>query len=217
MRMSVLYSKGQLNTLHICVNHHARISSSMNGGISPPLTKHQKTTRTAPNLDSPLPATSSSFSADALRIFSWNINGIEPILQKSIAMLLLQEVKITSRDIKTPDAVRTAINISSTTMSHNDPAYEAHSTLPSNLHNARGLNGNGKIYGVCSILQCDLRNERGTSTRTVDWNNGGRVSLVELESTHHKLATFNIYAANSTDYAYRDLTTDAVRGVRHNR
>jgi exonuclease III len=55
------------------------------------------------------------------------------------------------------------------------------------------------------------------SIRTVDWDNEGRVSVVELESTHHKLAVFNIYAVNGTDYAYRDPTTGAVRGTRYDR
>jgi exonuclease III len=219
----------------------------MSGDISPPPTKRRKTTQTTTQIALSPPATLSPPSVDILRIFSWNINGIELFLQKSItsffqstsqsvqpafsstslrdflhrhnwpAVLFLQEVKIAPKDIKTQDAVRAAINASSSTVSDSGPAYEAHFTLPSDPHNARGPNGNRKVYGVCSIVRRDLRDEHEMSIRTVDWDNEGRVSVVELESTHHKLAVFNIYAVNGTDYAYRDPMTGAVRGTRHDR
>jgi hypothetical protein len=88
---------------------------------------------------------------------------------------------------------------------------------PSDLHNARGFNGNGKTYSVYNIPRYDLRNKYGTSVRTVDWDNEGRISVVEPESTHHRLAIFNIYAVNGTNYIYRDPTTDIVCSARHDR
>jgi hypothetical protein len=146
-----------------------------------------------------------------VRIFSWNINGITPFLQKPItsyfqtskttsdktsippaslrgflqrhnwpAILFLQEVKIATKDTKTQDAVRTAINIRSPSeRGPPRPSYEAHFTLPDDPHNARGLRGNGKVYGVCSIIRSDLSSKfDNMKVRTVDWDREGRVSVV---------------------------------------
>jgi hypothetical protein len=68
-----------------------------------------------------------------------------------------------------------------------------------------------------NIPQCDLRNKYGISIRTVDWDNEGRISVVEPESTHHRLAIFSIYAVTGTNYAYHDPTTDTVCSTRHDR
>jgi exonuclease III len=185
-----------------------------------------------------------------MRLFSWNINGITPFLQKPItnyfassktcvnktlppaslrgflkrhhwpAILFLQEVKIAATDVKTQEAVRIAVNAklpSETTAAERGPRYEAHFTLPRDPHNARGPRGSGKVYGVCSIVRADLVSSFDATFRTVDWDNEGRVSVVELRSPSVKLALFNIYAVNGTDYAYRDPATGAVRGTRHDR
>jgi hypothetical protein len=84
-------------------------------------------------------------------------------------MLLLQEVKIATKDTKTQDAVRAAVNASLSSKS-SEPAYEAHFTLPNDPYNARGLRGSGKVYGVCSLLRRDLRKKFDVRTRTVDWD-----------------------------------------------
>jgi hypothetical protein len=68
---------------------------------------------------------------------------------------------------------------------------------------------------VYKIPRCGLRNKYGTSICTVDWDNEGRISVVELESTHHRLAVFDIYAVNGTNYAYHDPTADTVCIARH--
>jgi exonuclease III len=183
-----------------------------------------------------------------MRIFSWNINGIAPFLQKPItsffktspravepkdtvpsaslrgflhrhywpAMLFLQEVKIFHTDNKTQDAVRTAINTESSP-SDSGPKYDAHFTLPTDVQNARGPRGSGKVYGVCSILRRDLYPTSTVNVRTVDWDNEGRVSVDELTSGKEKLAVFNIYAVNGTDNPYRDPATGRVKGTRHDR
>jgi hypothetical protein len=70
---------------------------------------------------------------------------------------------------------------------------------------------------VYEIPRYDLRNKYGTNIRTVDWDNEGRISVVELKSTHHTLAIFNIYTVNGTNYAYRDPTADTVCSTRHDR
>lgn len=134
-------------------------------------------------------------------------------------MLLLQEVKIATKDTKTQDAVRSAINVSSPSNS-SEPTYEAHFTLPNDPFNARGLRGSGKVYGVCSILRRDLRSKYSVNVRTVDWDNEGRISVVELthlSNEEKKLAMFNIYAVNGTDNPYRDPKTGVQRGTRHDR
>lgn len=226
----------------------------MSRSISPP----SKRRRTSVDYDRPTKepssATLDSPPPDVMRIFSWNINGIAPFLQKPItsffhssrtsqakrikevippaslrgflhrhhwpAVLFLQEVKIASTDTKTQNAVRSAVNaalpIESTT-SGKGPAYEVHLVLPTDRHNARGLGGNGKVYGVCSIIRSDLFLRYGARFRTVDWDQEGRVSIVELQAAASKLALFNIYAVNGTDNPYRDPATGAVRGTRHDR
>jgi exonuclease III len=95
--------------------------------------------------------------------------------------------------------------------------YETHFTLPNDPHDARGLRGSGKIYGVCSIIRSDLFSDFATSVRTVDWDREGRVSVVKLTTPSAKFALFNIYAVNGTDNLYRDPSTGAVRGTRHDR
>lgn len=131
-------------------------------------------------------------------------------------MLLLQEVKIANRDTKTQDAVRAAINASLSPLDHG-PKYDAYFTLPTDAFNARGPNRTGKVYGVCSIIRRDLPTSDAVAVRTVDWDKEGRVSVVELTTGPNKLAVFNIYAVNGTDFSYRDPQTGAPRGTRHQR
>lgn len=136
----------------------------------------------------------------------------------------MQEVKIASSDEKTQDAVRRAVNVRDPgeelgVGGVRGPMYEAHFTLPNDPHNARGLRGNGKIYGVCSIIRSDLFSDYKANVRTIDWDKEGRLSVVELTSisSGKKLALFNIYAVNGTDNPYRDPSTGTVQGTRHDR
>jgi exonuclease III len=135
-------------------------------------------------------------------------------------MLFLQEVKIASKDQKSQDAVSAAVNAHvSEEEDARGPLYKAHFVLPEDPNNAQGLRGSGKVYGVCSILRCDLWNRYDINVRTVNWDRQGRISVVELRSKSNstKLAVFNIYAVNGTDIAYRDPETGAVKGTRHDR
>ncbi|KAH7406495.1 Endonuclease/exonuclease/phosphatase [Phaeosphaeria sp. MPI-PUGE-AT-0046c] len=227
--------------------------TSMSRNISPPPAKRRRTSvskfdsastqnRSAPHYLPPLEASN-------IRIFSWNVNGISPFLQKSItsffsapepldgqdevppaslrgflhrhkwpSILLLQEVKIATKDIKTQDAVRTAVNAKLTLEAGKDgPTYEAHFVLPNDPYNARGLRGNGKVYGVCSILRTDLHDRYHVNHRSVAWDKEGRISVLEINCSSKKLAVFNIYAVNGTDNPYRDPKTGAVSGTRHDR
>ncbi|KAJ4351853.1 uncharacterized protein N0V89_007197 [Didymosphaeria variabile] len=221
----------------------------MSREISPPPFKRRKispTDATSVNLATPSPLAAPD--ADTMRIFSWNVNGIAPFLQKSItnffssknsdvkfppaslrvflnrhqwpAILFLQEVKIATQDAKTQDAVRSAINArlsSETPESGRGPSYEADFTLPMDKHNARGLGGGGKVYGVCSIVREDLTTKYQTKVRTVEWDKEGRISVVELRNDSTKIALFNIYAVNGTDNPYRNPATGAISGTRHDR
>lgn len=132
------------------------------------------------------------------------------------AMLLLQEVKIARKDSKTQDAVRAAINASTSSKS-SEPTYEAHFTLPNDPHNAKGPRGSGKVYGVCSILRSDLHSKCNINVRTVNWDSEGRISVVELSTPDAKVAVFNIYAVNGTDNPYRDPKIGVQKGTRHDR
>lgn len=139
------------------------------------------------------------------------------------SILLLQEVKIAYKDTKTQDVVSTAINSRLPQESDPEeigPTYEAHFTLPTDLHNARGPGGSGKVCGVCSILRTDLRQNYNVNVRTVDWDNEGRISVIEIikkSVSAAKLALFNIYAVNGTSHPYRDPATGAITGTRHDR
>ncbi|KAF1952902.1 DNase I-like protein [Byssothecium circinans] len=231
----------------------------MGRDISPPPTKRRKTSAHGiqTQTTSPLPPSSPPSNLDdnhTIRLFSWNINGIAPFLQKPItsffqtvgsgssknsreamppaslrgflhrhgwpAVLFLQEVKIAAKDVRTQDAVRTAVNARlpiETLLAGKRPLYEAYFTLPSDPHNARGLRGSGKVYGVCSIIRSDLFSNYQAKVRTVDWDREGRISIVELSNSFTKFALFNIYAVNGTDNPYRDPSTGTDRGTRHDR
>lgn len=237
------------STLKTNVGNYAKMCRD----ISPPPTKRRKTAvqistpieRQTPAAPEPLP----SLGANSIRIFSWNVNGITPFLQKSItsffvaskpqdardiippaslrgflqrhkwpSILFLQEVKIATKDKKIQDAVKAAVNSRlPSEINDHGPTYEAHFTLPNDPYNARGLRGSGKVYGVCSILRTDLRTQYDVHHRNVNWDSEGRISIISLVGKTAKLAIFNIYAVNGTENPYRDPTTGAVSGTRHDR
>jgi exonuclease III len=225
----------------------------MSRNISPPPAKRRKIVKgssPAKPIQAVMPPEPPPpLGANSIRVFSWNVNGITPFLQKSItsffqastskdakgsvppaslrgflhrhkwpSILFLQEVKIASKDTKTQDAVKVAVNSRGPSEFGDDgPTYEAHFTLPNDPYNARGLRGSGKVYGVCSIFRTDLRQAYAINVRTVDWDKEGRISVIEITSKSSKLAIFNIYAVNGTENPYRDANTGAVKGTRHDR
>ncbi|KAF2186440.1 exodeoxyribonuclease III [Zopfia rhizophila CBS 207.26] len=223
----------------------------MDRNISPPPFKRRKTAQMSSSsaATQPIPVLSPPDDPKTIRIFSWNINGITPFLQKPITnffqqsdpskivippaslrgflqrhhwphVFFLQEVKIASSDAKTQDAVRIAVNIplpsENLLEERQGPKYDVHFTLPRDHYNARGFRGNGKVYGVCSIIRSDFAASHVSKVRTVDWDQEGRVSVTEISSPI-KLALFNIYAVNGTENPYRDPETGVVVGTRHDR
>ena len=181
----------------------------------------------------------------SLRLFSWNINGISPFIQQPITsffssdkspqqprphaslrdflrrrgfptLLFLQEVKISPSDTSSQKAVASAIKRSPSEPETN-PDYVAHFCLPHDKHNATGFGH--KVYGVCSIVRKDFADQYVERMRTVDWDAEGRFSIIETRAHADlpKLAIFNVYMVNGTDNPYKDSTTGAVTGTRHDR
>lgn len=194
--------------------------------VSPPPTKRQRTgvhrQRTA-----------TDYNDQALRIFSWNVNGIEPLVQRPITaffgsrssldsplrtflrrhawpeILCLQEVKIKPSDIVTQRSVEAAANNSKD--SESEPRYIVKFCLPRDKHNAGGFGG--KLYGVATLIRLDIWQDVDRC-RTVDWDREGRVLVLETKSN---LAILNIYAVNGTNNPYKDPDTGAPIGTRHDR
>lgn len=209
----------------------------MNRDVSPPPLKRQRLahTSTEPEREQ---------SESSLRLFSWNINGISPFLQKPITsfftsekttqprpqaslrdflrrhdfpeILFLQEVKINPSDSASLAAVSRAIQRNASEP-ETSPDYTAHFCLPTDKHNATGFGR--KVYGVCSIVRQDFADKYVECMRTVDWDAEGRFSVIETKVNLDlpKLAIFNVYMVNGTENSYKDPTTGAVTGTRHTR
>ena len=207
----------------------------MNRDISPPPLKRQRVVHTSTEPEREYPGTN-------LRIFSWNINGISPFIQKPTTsfftsnkatqtqpqaslrdflrrhdfpeLLFLQEVKINPSDSASLIAVSRAIK-RSTSEPEANPDYTAHFCLPADKYNATGFGR--KVYGVCSIVRQDFADKYVERMRTVDWDAEGRFLVIETKAGLDlpKLAIFNVYMVNGTDNAYKDSTTGAVTGTRH--
>jgi exonuclease III len=210
---------------------------SMGREISPPPSKRRRTTRT------PLEPQHGQ-SKHSIRLFSWNVNGISPFIQKSITsfftsntasqtqpqaslrnflrrqnfptLVFLQEVKINPSDTATRNAVSRVIKRDASEPDTN-PDYVVHFCLPHDTHNATGFGR--KVYGVCSIVRKDFADQYVEHMRTVDWDAEGRFSVIETKACLDmpKLAVFNVYMVNGTDNPYKDSTTGIVTGTRHTR
>ncbi|KAK8194108.1 hypothetical protein M8818_007294 [Zalaria obscura] len=129
-------------------------------------------------------------------------------------LLFLQEVKINPSDSATIRSVERSVRAPPGSA---EPDYQAHFCLPSDKHNVRGFGG--KVYGVCSIIRSDFLRSRVEQVRTVDWDAEGRFQIVETKPCKGipKLSIWNIYAVNGTTNPYRDPTTGAIKGTRHDR
>lgn len=255
----------------------------MDRDISPPPIKRRKTGQGTKGEGS------AQFEATArpgmryIRIFSWNINGVQSFLPSSMApitsffkpvptqrkrtidgetpdkaaephkppsvgsppraflsrhdwpeVLFLQELKISRRDQKTPTALLSALN---TPLGSNDTVttssrYTLDVNLPRDKFNARGFGG--KLYGVGTILREDFASQHVATIRHAEWDQEGRVSIVELQgasdgcsgrntesndhgekSTPRPLALINVYAVNGTSAPYRSPEDGQTMGTRH--
>ncbi|KAI4720543.1 DNase I-like protein [Aureobasidium sp. EXF-10727] len=180
---------------------------------------------------------------DHLRVYSWNVNGIQPFIQKSITSFF-QPKKPSSKQPKTDttataslrdflrrhswpailclqevkinpndEATNSAVRQAVKSTTADEPDYEAHFCLPTDPHNARGFGR--KVYGVCTIIRKSFVTKYQPTIRTVDWDLEGRIQIVE--TAEPRLSIWNIYAVNGTDNPYKDSKTGAVVGTRHDR
>ncbi|OCT53802.1 exodeoxyribonuclease III [Cladophialophora carrionii] len=161
-----------------------------------------------------------------VRLFSWNVNGIGPLLQKRLSfepgslsplrsflkrhqwpeILCLQEVKISSKDTAVQRQLQLAANQGSAA---EEPTYSVHFSLPRDKYNATGFGG--KVHGVASLIRDDFATSIRV-TRKPDWDLEGRVLIHEHETG---LVIINGYWVNGTSNPYRDPATGAVTGTRH--
>ncbi|GAM90804.1 hypothetical protein ANO11243_088490 [Dothideomycetidae sp. 11243] len=206
--------------------------------ISPPPLKRR---RISPPASITTTTKAQAVAAD-LRIYAWNVNGIQPFLQRPITSffqsdvadatkpraslrdflrrhdwphaLLLQEVKIAPTDTTTQRSVAAAV---AAPINSSEPDYKVFFTLPTDRYNAKGFGR--KVYGVCSIVRSDFVASQGVTARTVEWDQEGRFSILETVGMHGwpKLSIWNVYAVNGTDFDYRDSETGQVIGTRHDR
>lgn len=222
-------------TLSPLVLHQPHIMPKRAASISPPPSKRPRST-----LDDP----SRSTPASRLRVFSWNINGIGPFLQKSIAsfvtssnqqtsapapsaslrhflkrhgrpqILGLQEVKINPADLDTQARFRAAVNPTKRDAGDGDVGPEYLVHFCLPRDRYNATGFARKVYGVAVVIRRDFYDQHVDRVREVDWDLEGRVIIVE---THSKLSIWTIYAVNGTFNHYRNPDTGKVVGTRHDR
>lgn len=123
----------------------------------------------------------------------------------------LQEVKIKPSDEDTKAGVENAVN-HCRSGKDDGPQYVVRFCLPRDAYNATRLGG--RLYGVATIIRADFLEACVTDVREVDWDQEGRVLVVE---TRQRLSIWNIYAVNGTTSPYRDSLTGKVIGTRHDK
>ncbi|KAI6800998.1 DNase I-like protein [Hortaea werneckii] len=193
---------------------------------------------------SPSDAKQQESDQNVLTIYSWNVNGIQPLIQQPITsffspkdshqkgndtslrgflrrhdwptFLFLQEVKISPDDSTRVRALEKAVRRDKKT-GNAEPDYVAHVNLPSDKFNARGYGR--KLYGVCSIIRQDFADRWVEQVRPVEWDFEGRFLVTELKaaSSAQRIALINAYMVNGTDYPYKDPESGKVTGTRHDR
>jgi len=209
----------------------------MSGTISPPPSKRRKLSGS----EAITPYT------DDLTVYSWNVNGIQPILQRPITAFFRSQqlekphdgnLKASLRDFLrrhnwpsllflqevkiSPDDTSSIRSLEKAVRadprnSTGEPDYVAHLCLPSDKHNARGFGR--RVYGVCSIIRTDFAEKYVARVRPVEWDTEGRYLVTETRAVDGKpkLALFNVYMVNGTDNAYRNPLTGEMAGTRHDR
>ena len=218
--------------------------------VSPPPLKRRRLSQ--PVLLSPPSAAASASTTttavtpaiQALRIFSWNVNGIAPFLPAStpeITTFLTSPPKVQPplrpslraclrrwswphivglQEVKiaSKDArTQSAVqHIVNTQLDSDDGTRE-----DTTLYNAHfclprdKYNGTGFGGKVYGVCMLLRRDLESVHVRTVDWDLEGRIILCEISS--QRLVVFNVYAVNGTNYDYRDPQSGKVVGNRHNR
>lgn len=205
--------------------------------VSPPPLKRLRTAKSAPP----------SRPDSTVDLYSWNINGISPFVQRPITSFFkfsnfergnqgsphasLRHF-LTDHDFPAllflqevkinPDDQVTQRAVERAVRRQSgepmsNPDYVVHFSLPKDHFNATGFGR--KVYGVCSIVRADFSEQFVKRVREVDWDSEGRFSVIETKASGDlpKLAFFNVYLVNGTDNAYKDSDTGEVVGTRHDR
>ena len=215
--------------------------------ISPPSTKRvrlekSQTTRYAPSIP---PRPINRLSQGQLRIFSWNINGIEPFLQPAITTYFTKSPRKRQRTPSTDDetiagfSFRTClarwqfpqiVGLQEVKIRPGDEQTMAMVrkavATPSNPDQSYRAffslprdKYNAKGFGGkvygVAMLVREDLIDSGAVVNDVDWDLEGRVLVMKLPK--HKLAVFNVYAVNGTDNPYRNSDNGHVEGTRHDK
>ncbi|KAK5084570.1 hypothetical protein LTR05_005648 [Lithohypha guttulata] len=169
--------------------------------------------------------TESTNHSHKLNFYSWNVNGIGPLLQKQISFtpdatyplrnflkahewphfLCLQEVKINRADTATQRRVELAANAGAQS---DEPTYSTHFSLPRDKYNATGFSG--KVHGTATLTRDDTLE---TAASVPDFDLEGRVLIHEFATI--PLVVINGYWVNGTSNPYRNPDTGETQGTRH--
>ena len=189
--------------------------------VSPPPTKRRRVTGASSEAhDTSIPR------GNHVAVFSWNVNGVGPLLQHQLSFeqrseaplraflrrqswpqfLCLQEVKIRNSDEATQRKLGLAANSSKQS---GEPQYTARFSLPRDKYNAIGFGG--RVHGVATLIRDDILPSL-TKLWLPEWDLEGRVQIMELSS---RLAIINGYWPNGTENLYRDPSTGITIGTRH--
>lgn len=178
-----------------------------------------------------------------LRIYSWNINGIQPFIQPSIGAF----IKPARPSAPRPDAPITTslrnflrrhhwpqvLHLQEVKINPSDEATQRAVQSAVNLCRSGAdegplyevrfclprdrFNANGfgkKIYGVATVIRKDFFEHHVKNIREVEWDTEGRVLIVE---THSNLSLWNVYGVNGTANPYKNPETGKLQGTRHDR
>lgn len=201
-----------------------KLSSSARSVSPPPLRRRIEQTEK----HSPPPEPIQQDTKSTWKLYSWNVNGIGPLIQRKIsfqpnavcplrsflkehdwpAFLCLQEVKINRNDEATKHRVEVAANSGNI---DDEPTYTTFFALPRDRFNAIGFGG--RVHGVASLIRDDVLKAHNLSTTNPDWDLEGRVLVHEFKDL--PLVVINGYWVNGTSNPYRNPKTGEEEGTRH--
>ncbi|KAI9737623.1 MAG: hypothetical protein M1818_005627 [Claussenomyces sp. TS43310] len=185
--------------------------------------------------------TSASASASHLRIYSWNVNGIGPFLQKPITSFFTSSTAAAAAAAPSPNSLRNFLRrhawpqmlcLQEVKINAQDETTQRALERAANVddgnddgtgpgYRARyclprdrfnARGFGGKVYGVATLVRDDFAAERVLRTREVAWDGEGRVLLTELR---RRVVVINAYWVNGTHHPWRSSETGAVVGTRH--
>ncbi|KAK4505598.1 hypothetical protein PRZ48_003561 [Zasmidium cellare] len=210
--------------------------------ISPPPIKRRKMSNS-----SPPSKTSSGVQRDELRIYSWNVNGIDPLVQRPITSFFEPRGNVRGssgstvstglRDVLRRYSWPTLLFLQEVKIAPGDesamkaveraiqPSADEPEEAPSYKaffclpKDKYNARGFGRKYGVCNIIRQDFFDAHVERVREVDWDLEGRFLVCETKPFQSlpKLAIINLYAVNGTDAPYKDPDTGKPFGTRHDR